>query len=54
MTCATLSVYALYTCMKTWLYCGRPQAGMAPLLHAACDFLGREAGPPYLTVLVLA
>ena len=39
---------------KTWLYCGRPEAGTAPLLRAACDFLGREAGPPYLTVLVLA
>ena len=25
-----------------------------PLLRAACDFIGREAGPPYLTVLVLA
>ena len=33
---------------------GGPEAGTAPLLRAACDFLGREAGPPYLTVLVLA
>ena len=24
-----------------------------PLLRAACDFIGWEAGPPYLTVLVL-
>ena len=51
--CYSVCVCTIYM-HETWLYCGRPQAGTAPLLCAACDFLGREAGPPYLTVLVLA
>ena len=38
----------------TSLYCGRPEAETAPLLRAACDFLGLEAGPQYFTLLALS